>query len=1083
MAETTKFQDEVRCDRGWFPDVPLHVQAAVGDGAIDGENVVFSRYAEMRGWNGFSPYNSLGSPLLHNVGGVIGGNTTGNVWRQFGNAVFFIGSGDTFVEDFTQAIGVSTSQLQIHVNGASYVCGLLKPSAPELSIAVDALGQPIAGQVKGNVSAQISRVRTVTGAESEASDTSNIVNSSDGRIRVTFPAALTEQAQDVWRLYLTAHGFGGIGPHLLFRSIPEAEISPFAFARVAAGAGDGVTTTFGGTTVDPTTSRIAAIVLNDQGGILPSYVASGFSVTPGGSQSIRVQRPAGSQNGQWLMVQLTFKATHTVTPAGTNGGTDTIDAVTGVWFDAPYPLDPKGEKIDVIQDSQTTFQWKLRSDAVFSAPTPLSTSPTMLGSTGLAITWTAASTSTLEVGNTFTIDIFAIVAPPQLPLIEWQNNTDSLVGVGIYGGFLTESIGEFLEWTASQNSQMNALAVAWADVNTTTPVTQSFSNAYTGATTHNTTLPSGAPTVTQLVTGWFTSDGSVADWTPTAPLSTVTDTNLSPRFLDLDYADDDLLDIEAPRGIEGPPAATHGFGYGPYVVLVGCLDGTAVIPSQANQPEQFRPARDAVYLNPPEPPVRVEQHPVDGSVYVLTRNSMQTFVTTGEPTQPILARTLWANTGIEGANAACITKSGLYLYSGQAGICRYRGNLQPDTEFAKAVLSRTKRWNPKVVVVGYIPSWDAVFYAHHNEIFIYYETEGRWSVPLDITLWNQLTDIGGGVLVGGALTSDARVVSALTFENRLYFVIQQGTDDQHYYEIYLFDQGLGGNWWIRSVARHGNAPGFNKTLRNARLIADFSAFHSMEWHWFSSLKEQNNYFYQQNSSIEGYAASRLFLPGSELLQGKIRFEWTVQTDAFSTGETYAVLCQQNALTKYGTLPRLPTTSYNSGNKLGWRISPGNILGWVQGGTSTLWGVVLDGDVLRIDFEGNGVVKGRVLRGGVVVGSVFMWGYDQTSWSSWHGWKISVKSGGNIHAGTVYKYDQTGGFRFFKNFGGERGLANIYEKTYAEDHEHTYPWEKPCKPNIVTYNVEFFGSAGDQRATLLYVGGRIPAGGHESLLTQ
>jgi hypothetical protein len=115
----------------------------------------------------------------------------------------------------------------------------------------------------------------------------------------------------------------GVGPHYLYRQIPEGEIAPFAFARIAAGAGNGVTTIFGGTTAAPVNSRIAAIVLKDAAGTLPSFTASGFALTAGASQSIRVQRPAGSSDGQYLMVMITFKATHTIIPNGTNHGTDT----------------------------------------------------------------------------------------------------------------------------------------------------------------------------------------------------------------------------------------------------------------------------------------------------------------------------------------------------------------------------------------------------------------------------------------------------------------------------------------------------------------------------------------------------------------------------------------------------------------------------------------------------------------------------------------------------------------------------------------------------------------------------------------
>ena len=1063
-----------------MPGVPLHSQEAVGDAATAGENVLFSRYAEVLSWKGFSPFNSLGTKLLHNAGGKIAGNASGNVWKQHGNAYFFIGSGDTYVEDFTAKIGVSTSQLQLFVNGQAYQAGLPKPSAPEISISTDALGQPITGQVSGEISAQLTRIRTVTGAESEASDTSNIINPTNGRVRVAFPDALDSQGQDEWGLYLTRHGFGGVGPHFLYRQIPEGEIAPFAFARIAAGAGDGVTTTFGGTTAVATTSRVAAIVLKDAAGVLPSFVASGFALTPGGSQSIRVQRPVGSADGQWMMVMITFKATHTVIPAGTNAGAEVLSAVTGVWMDAPFPLDPKGEKIDVVQDSTTTFKWKLRSSGVYSASIPLSTSPTVLGSTGLSITWSAASTSTLEVGNEFTIDIFALVAPDALPLIEWQNNSSSLIGIGIYGGFLTPGIGEFLEWTASQNSQMSALAVTWADVNTTTPVTQSFSNAYIAATSHTTTLPSGAPTATQLVTAWFTSDGSVADFTPTAPLVTVTDTDLLPRFLDIDFADDDLLDTVAPRGIEGPPAGTHGFALGPLTVIVGILDGTGLVPSKPNQSEQYNLGDDATFLNPPELPVRVEVSPFDGSVYIWTRNSLQTVAYTGDTVAPVLPRTIWSNTGIAGQSAACVSKTGAYCFSGRRGIARFRGNLEPDTGFADPVADYVSTWNEEAVAVGYDPTLEAIAYCHDKEMLVYFETQNVWSTPLRIDLWDTLTDTGG-IISGGALNGNPRVITCLTIENRLHFVVQRGEDYQQFFEIYVFDIGLGGEWFLRSVARHGGAPGETKTLRHARLIADFSSSQAMEWYWFSSLHQQGQSLVQDSPQTDGYAASRYYVAPSEAILGKIRFEWTVTTNV--AAETWARLTRQSFLTKYGSPATLPTTQYNTGSGFGWRISAGNLLAWWQNTSGTVVGTVQDGDIIRFDFIGNGQLTASLLRGGAVISGPFLFAPDATYWTSWHGWKIQVEDGGNVDVGRMYKYSQTGGFRFYKNFGAERGLSEILEKTYAEDEEHTYPWERLNKTNIVTFNCEMFGSCGLQRPSVLYLDGWVPGRMHESLLTQ
>jgi len=1076
MSEAQEFKDDIRMGRGFFPDVPLVTQPAVGDGAIDGENVVFSRYSEVRSWKGFSPYNSLGAKLLHNVGGKIGGNASGNVWKQNGQAVFFIGSGDTYVEDFTQKIGVSTSQLQLRVNGQTYQAGLPKPSAPEISLAVDVMGQPIAGQVSGDVSAELTRIRTVTGAESEASDTSNIVTPTDGKIRVAFPLSLADQGQDEWGVYLTRHGFGGVGPHYLYKQIPDAEIAPFAFGEVLACAGNGATSNYGGTTAVNTNSRFACIVLRPAASTLPSYVGSGFAIIPGKASSLRVQRPAGSVNGQYLTVMVTFKATHTLTPAGTNKGVDGIAAVTGVWMGGPIPLNPGGEKINIVQTSQNEYKWKLQSDTVYSSPVGISSTPTQLGSSGIALTWTANSTGILEIGNEYTIDLFSLIAPAGwFPTpVEWQNNPASNIGIGIFGQILDETVGEFFDWTTSVPAQMNALAVTWKDCDVTVvaPTVQSNSNFASG-TAHNVSLPSGNPTATQLVTFWFTSDGPVADFTPTAPLAEQTSTDLEDRFVDIDYADDDLLNIIAPRGIEPPPAGTHGFPLGPLTVIAGILDGTGICPSQPNQSEQYDLASNATFLSPAEAIVRCEVSPYDGSVYIWTRNSLQTVVYTGDTVAPVLPRTIWNNTGIAGQSAATITKSGAYCHSGRRGIARYRGNLEPDTNFADPVNHFTRNWRPEDVVVGYDPQNEAVAYCHMDEILVYFETIGIWSTPLKISLWNE---------GGSTLSADSRIVSCLTIENRLYFVIQSGIEEDQIFDIFLFDVGLGGDWFLRSVARHAGAPGQTKTIRHARLVADFSPSEKLEWYWESSIHQQGDTLITDSSTLGGYAACRLYVPPSLLVQGNIRFEWEVKTPI--NKERWVNFAYQSALTKYGINARLPTTDYNSSSLLAWRITNTGILEWWTGATAFTKGGVLEGDIIRIEWDATGVVKGYLVRNGAIVGGSFDFGYTAINWTNWVGLKASCAEGGAVlDVGTVYKINQTGGFRLYKNFAKERGLPAIVEKTYAADHQKHYKWERINRTNVVTYNVELFGSCGDQSPSVVYLDGIVSGQMHESLKTQ
>jgi len=159
--------------------------------------------------------------------------------------------------------------------------------------------------------------------------------------------------------------------------------------------------------------------------------------------------------------------------------------------------------------------------------------------------------------------------------------------------------------------------------------------------------------------------------------------------------------------------------------------------------------------------------------------------------------------------------------------------------------------------------------------------------------------------------------------------------------------------------------------------------------------------------------------------------------------------------------------------------------WTGGGPGIVKGVVQEGDVIRIDVTANNAgVFGYLIRNGTQVGAAHNFGYAGFAWSSWYGIKAQIVGPtGKLDMGNVSRINQTGGFRFYKNFGDKKGLANIYEKTYTESGPTHYRWAKPNKTNIVLYNCEVFGSCSDQEPSVVYLGGHIPGDSHENLVTQ
>jgi len=154
----------------------------------------------------------------------------GSVFSYIARSLWYIGSGRVLFNGtaLTGNPDASTT-LKFRLfdtgayNGTSYTAGLTAPAAPV--IAVGAAGN----KLNGSFSVRLSAVRSTTGCESNASQSSAAVTFANQKCRVTFPAAVGN-GHDKWGVYVTPTDFGTKGPHYLLPPSLTGE-SPIGFVK------------------------------------------------------------------------------------------------------------------------------------------------------------------------------------------------------------------------------------------------------------------------------------------------------------------------------------------------------------------------------------------------------------------------------------------------------------------------------------------------------------------------------------------------------------------------------------------------------------------------------------------------------------------------------------------------------------------------------------------------------------------------------------------------------------------------------------------------------------------------------------
>ncbi len=191
------------------------------------------------------------------------------------------------------------------------------------------------------------------------------------------------------------------------------------------------------------------------------------------------------------------------------------------------------------------------------------------------------------------------------------------------------------------------------------------------------------------------------------------------------WADGDRAAELAPIDNDTPPTGTHCCGLGNLMVVLGCYGGSGVAWSNPASPEAFNP-NNVAFL--PADVIGLLPRASDGFAYVWGSNYLAAIVLV--PGGLVIPRTMWGNTGMSGADNACLVESELWGYTDEP--VRTTQDSAPDTSFGLPVRDymRANWTTPANVVVGYSPRDNAVVYSYGTESLAYFRSMDAWSTPL-----------------------------------------------------------------------------------------------------------------------------------------------------------------------------------------------------------------------------------------------------------------------------------------------------------------------------------------------------------------
>jgi hypothetical protein len=168
--------------------------------------------------DGYASLGSVGSPGL------------GSIVAHIANSLWYAGSGRLRYLGATIASLSASSTLSFLLRSGStygttaYQAGRVAPSAPSLT-GRDNVG----GKIDGGTAIRATRINSITGGESDASDPTAPVTIVDGKLVISFDGiSLDSNGQDKWGLYATKIGFQTKGPFYGLAKYPEVADSSLA---------------------------------------------------------------------------------------------------------------------------------------------------------------------------------------------------------------------------------------------------------------------------------------------------------------------------------------------------------------------------------------------------------------------------------------------------------------------------------------------------------------------------------------------------------------------------------------------------------------------------------------------------------------------------------------------------------------------------------------------------------------------------------------------------------------------------------------------------------------------------------------
>lgn len=243
----TPFRDVVKFSGGYRSGRPIIDSASVANpvdmltskdyAAAGSANVLFTGSGRPEVFKGLTALSgTMGSQMFQFSNGYASlglksvSAGVGSVFSYIARSLWYIGAGRVLFNGnaLTGNPDASTT-LKFRLfdtgayNGTSYTAGLTAPAAPVISVGA------VGNKLNGSYSVRISAVRSTTGCESNASQSSPAVTFANQKCRVTFPAAVGN-GHDKWGVYVTPTDFGTKGPHYLLPPSLTGE-SPIGFVK------------------------------------------------------------------------------------------------------------------------------------------------------------------------------------------------------------------------------------------------------------------------------------------------------------------------------------------------------------------------------------------------------------------------------------------------------------------------------------------------------------------------------------------------------------------------------------------------------------------------------------------------------------------------------------------------------------------------------------------------------------------------------------------------------------------------------------------------------------------------------------